>query len=52
MFTVKLRLAVCIYSVFSVTVVSEEGRPMTFNPSAATMLLWKGGPAGRDKVSD
>uniref|UniRef100_A0A671V011 Structural maintenance of chromosomes flexible hinge domain containing 1 n=1 Tax=Sparus aurata TaxID=8175 RepID=A0A671V011_SPAAU len=38
------------FPVFSVTVVSEEGRPMTFNPSAATMLLWKGGPAGRDKV--
>lgn len=39
------------FPVFSVTVVSEEGRPMTFNPSAATMLLWKGGPAGRDKAS-
>lgn len=51
MFPVKVRLAVCICLVFSVTVMSEEGRPMTFNPSAATMLLWQGGPTGRDKVS-
>ncbi|XP_036934923.1 structural maintenance of chromosomes flexible hinge domain-containing protein 1 isoform X2 [Acanthopagrus latus] len=39
------------FPVFSVTVVSEEGRPMTCNPAAATMLLWKGGPAGGDKAT-
>ncbi|XP_070783878.1 structural maintenance of chromosomes flexible hinge domain-containing protein 1 [Enoplosus armatus] len=36
------------FPVFSVTVVSDEGRPMTtFNPAAASMFLWKGVPSGK-----
>uniref|UniRef100_A0A8C3APY0 Structural maintenance of chromosomes flexible hinge domain containing 1 n=1 Tax=Cyclopterus lumpus TaxID=8103 RepID=A0A8C3APY0_CYCLU len=35
------------FPVFSVTVVSDEGSPMTtFNPAAASMWLWKGEPSG------
>ncbi|XP_037311851.2 structural maintenance of chromosomes flexible hinge domain-containing protein 1 [Pungitius pungitius] len=35
------------FPVFSVTVVSDEGCPMTtFNPAAASMLLWKEAPPG------
>ncbi|XP_041817440.1 structural maintenance of chromosomes flexible hinge domain-containing protein 1 [Chelmon rostratus] len=35
------------FPVFSVTVVSDEGSPMTnFNPAAASMFLWTGLPAG------
>uniref|UniRef100_A0A8C4HNU0 Structural maintenance of chromosomes flexible hinge domain containing 1 n=1 Tax=Dicentrarchus labrax TaxID=13489 RepID=A0A8C4HNU0_DICLA len=33
------------FPAFSVTVVSDEGSPITtFNPAAVTMFLWKGGP--------
>nr|XP_057915298.1 structural maintenance of chromosomes flexible hinge domain-containing protein 1 isoform X2 [Doryrhamphus excisus] len=36
-----------IFPVFTVTVVSEEGIPITnCNPAAITMLLWSGGPSG------
>ncbi|KAI4806851.1 hypothetical protein KUCAC02_017645 [Chaenocephalus aceratus] len=31
-----------VFPVFSVTVVSDEGSPITTNPAAASMLLWKG----------
>ncbi|XP_070842775.1 structural maintenance of chromosomes flexible hinge domain-containing protein 1 [Chaetodon trifascialis] len=35
------------FPVFSVTVVSDEGSPMTtFNPAAVSMFLWPGLPAG------
>ncbi|XP_076617902.1 structural maintenance of chromosomes flexible hinge domain-containing protein 1 [Chaetodon auriga] len=35
------------FPVFSVTVVSDEGSPMTtFNPAAVSMFLWSGLPAG------
>lgn len=41
---------------FFVTVVSDDGSPMTtFNPAAALMLLWEGVPtetAPQPKVSD
>ncbi|XP_063768798.1 structural maintenance of chromosomes flexible hinge domain-containing protein 1 isoform X2 [Eleginops maclovinus] len=37
-----------VFPVFSVTVVSEEGSPMTtFNPAAASMRLWKGLPSDK-----
>ncbi|XP_034002862.1 structural maintenance of chromosomes flexible hinge domain-containing protein 1 isoform X2 [Trematomus bernacchii] len=37
-----------VFPVFSVKVVSDEGSPITtFNPAAASMLLWKGVPSGR-----
>ncbi|XP_073343954.1 structural maintenance of chromosomes flexible hinge domain-containing protein 1 [Pagrus major] len=40
------------FPVFSVTVVSDEGSPMTtFNPADVTMVLWRGGPAGRDNAT-
>ncbi|XP_053268634.1 structural maintenance of chromosomes flexible hinge domain-containing protein 1 [Pleuronectes platessa] len=36
------------FPVFSVTVVSDEGSPMTtFNPAAVTMLLWEGEASDR-----
>uniref|UniRef100_A0A3B4TXY3 Structural maintenance of chromosomes flexible hinge domain containing 1 n=1 Tax=Seriola dumerili TaxID=41447 RepID=A0A3B4TXY3_SERDU len=36
------------FPVFSVTVVSDEGSPMTtFNPAAASMWLWEGVPLGK-----
>ncbi|XP_034998509.2 structural maintenance of chromosomes flexible hinge domain-containing protein 1 isoform X1 [Hippoglossus stenolepis] len=36
------------FPVFSVTVVSDEGSPMTtFNPAAVTMLLWEGEASNR-----
>ncbi|XP_068438024.1 structural maintenance of chromosomes flexible hinge domain-containing protein 1 isoform X2 [Clinocottus analis] len=36
-----------VFPVFSVTVVSDEGSPMTtFNPAAVSMSLWKGAPSG------
>ncbi|XP_008298780.1 structural maintenance of chromosomes flexible hinge domain-containing protein 1 [Stegastes partitus] len=41
-------LAGGIFPVFSVTVVSEEGSPITtFNPAAVSMFVWKGMPSGR-----
>ncbi|XP_054478573.1 structural maintenance of chromosomes flexible hinge domain-containing protein 1 [Anoplopoma fimbria] len=41
-------LAGGLFPVFSVTVVSDEGSPMTtLNPAAASMLLWKGAPSGQ-----
>uniref|UniRef100_A0A3B4YHK7 Structural maintenance of chromosomes flexible hinge domain containing 1 n=1 Tax=Seriola lalandi dorsalis TaxID=1841481 RepID=A0A3B4YHK7_SERLL len=37
-----------LFPVFSVTVVSDEGSPMTtFNPAAASMWLWEGVPLGK-----
>ncbi|XP_028424672.1 structural maintenance of chromosomes flexible hinge domain-containing protein 1 isoform X1 [Perca flavescens] len=37
-----------ILPVFSVTVVSDEGGPITtFKPAAVSMFLWKGGPSGK-----
>ncbi|XP_034069913.1 structural maintenance of chromosomes flexible hinge domain-containing protein 1 isoform X3 [Gymnodraco acuticeps] len=36
-----------VFPVFSVTVVSDEGSPITTNPAAASMLLWKGVQSGR-----
>ncbi|XP_053198801.1 LOW QUALITY PROTEIN: structural maintenance of chromosomes flexible hinge domain-containing protein 1 [Scomber japonicus] len=36
-----------VFPVFSVTVVSDEGSPITtFNPAAASMFLWMGTPSG------
>ncbi|XP_071341029.1 structural maintenance of chromosomes flexible hinge domain-containing protein 1 isoform X2 [Trachinotus anak] len=36
------------FPVFLVTVLSDEGRPMTtFNPAAVSMWLWEGAPSGR-----
>uniref|UniRef100_A0A3Q1FDU6 Structural maintenance of chromosomes flexible hinge domain containing 1 n=1 Tax=Acanthochromis polyacanthus TaxID=80966 RepID=A0A3Q1FDU6_9TELE len=37
----------CVCAVFSVTVVSEEGSPITtFNPAAVSMFLWNGVSSG------
>lgn len=48
----KLRAAVCVCLVFRVTVVSEEGSPLTkFNPAAASMWLWQGRPSARSPPS-
>lgn len=36
-------ICVSVCAVFSVTVVSDEGSPITtFSPAAASMFLWKG----------
>ncbi|XP_059182783.1 structural maintenance of chromosomes flexible hinge domain-containing protein 1 isoform X2 [Centropristis striata] len=34
------------FPVFSVTVVSEDGNPITANPADASMFLWMGAPSG------
>ncbi|XP_043960665.1 structural maintenance of chromosomes flexible hinge domain-containing protein 1-like [Gambusia affinis] len=42
----------CVFTVFSVTVFSEEGSPMTaFKPADLSMLLWEGPPSMRPTVA-
>lgn len=55
----KLCVCVCVSSVFSVTVVSDDGNPITtLNPAAITMLLCeeassgKKAPVSEETVSD
>uniref|UniRef100_A0A3Q2VSB2 Structural maintenance of chromosomes flexible hinge domain containing 1 n=1 Tax=Haplochromis burtoni TaxID=8153 RepID=A0A3Q2VSB2_HAPBU len=46
--TTKLREGLCFSSVFSVTVVSDEGSPITtFNPAAVSMFIWDGVSSGK-----